>query len=369
MSLFYLGLTDNIRGPLYPDLVQKFELSHMVGSLFFAVASLAGLLGSAVITAGLKRSGYKLCFQISLALMVTSQFFYALSPDFKFFLFSSFVLGFSIGTLGVIQNVLVLVASPLPRLSRLMSGLHTNYAGASLLSPLLVALGVMLGQGFRFSFWVTGALGIILLASSFAIPEFLEADHTVVSEGPSAKTFSRPSLFLASSLALYVLAEILASTRLAHFCRSRWQCSLSESSGWVALFFGGLFLGRLLLTFFQAPGRLRSQLTLAFCGAALSSLLGVLISPWFFFFVGVLMAPCYPLTMSLLKEEFSEHLESVAAICVFASHLAVITMHLGVGVISDQLGIESAMILIPCACFVSLGCLFLSKPRGNRTHA
>ena len=365
LSLFYLGLADNIRGPLYPDIVQEFSLSHSEGSWFFALSSMAGLLGSSFIFRRLKINTYKICFQFSLGLMVLSQFLYAMSPTFLFFLISSFVLGFSIGSLGVIQNILVLVASSPERLSRLMSGLHASYGGASLFAPLLVMVCWGLGSNLRMSFWVTGFIGLFLLATSLKIPDFLQARQEPQARPPMR--FSRSNLLLAASLALYVLAEILTSTRLAHFCRSHLLCNPNETSLRVALFFGGLFLGRLSLALRRLPWSLRRQVSTAFCLTAIFAILGIWGSPWFFGLVGFFMAPCYPLIMSILKEEFPEQIESVTTICIFASGLSVVSMHLGVGLISDQMGIQSAMFLIPCACLLSLGCLVMSKSTRSPT--
>ena len=44
MSLFALGLVDNARGPVFPDILKEFSLTDTVGSLFFLVASFASLV-------------------------------------------------------------------------------------------------------------------------------------------------------------------------------------------------------------------------------------------------------------------------------------------------------------------------------------
>src|SRR3989344_6567310 len=46
LAMFVLGMSDNIRGPLYPELLLFFNLTNAQGSLSFAVASTAAFFGN-----------------------------------------------------------------------------------------------------------------------------------------------------------------------------------------------------------------------------------------------------------------------------------------------------------------------------------
>jgi FHS family glucose/mannose:H+ symporter-like MFS transporter len=46
LSLFLLGLADNIRGPLFPEILQFFFVSSSKGSWSFATTSGAAFVGS-----------------------------------------------------------------------------------------------------------------------------------------------------------------------------------------------------------------------------------------------------------------------------------------------------------------------------------
>ena len=43
-AIFSMGLIDNARGPLYPEILNWFKIQTGQGSLFFSLASLGGLL-------------------------------------------------------------------------------------------------------------------------------------------------------------------------------------------------------------------------------------------------------------------------------------------------------------------------------------
>ena len=40
-SLFVFGISDNIRGPLFPEILKEFNISDSMGSLMFALSSLS----------------------------------------------------------------------------------------------------------------------------------------------------------------------------------------------------------------------------------------------------------------------------------------------------------------------------------------
>ncbi len=55
LSMFILGLSDNIRGPLFPELLRYFDISNTQASLSFGVASFAAFSGNLISTFLLKR--------------------------------------------------------------------------------------------------------------------------------------------------------------------------------------------------------------------------------------------------------------------------------------------------------------------------
>jgi fucose permease len=367
VSLFYFGLCDNIRGPLYPDIIRAFELTNSDGTWFFALTSTMMILSAFTVPILLSRWGYLSVFRVAVALMTASQFVYAASPNFPWLLAGSFILGITIGFLGVIQNVLVLMASSPKHLPRLMNGLHANYGAASLLAPLLVAALIGLSPKFQASFWVTGGLGVALFLTTWMIPGFVEPGSRRETK-PVREKLSAEVIYFAAILSSYVLAEILLSTRLAQFARDGWGADPSQASYWTSLFFIGLFLGRLFFTFVPVHLPAKKQLLLGLSLSGFCSIAGLLFSPWSFFLAGLAMGPCYPLAMSLSREFFPHRLEQATTACVVGSGIFIVSMHLGAGKISDSYGVAWALSLAPIFCFFAVALLIAYPLVWRRRH-
>lgn len=265
----------------------------------------------------------------------------------------SFVFGVSVGLLGVIQNLLVLVASPPARLPRLMNGLHANYAAASLLSPLAVALIAQFFPWFQASFWFTAGLGTLLLAATFRIPGFIESAPPGA-ERPAQGPVTGEMILFAALLSSYVVAEVLVSTRIAQFARDRLGSDLQGASLWTALFFAGLFGSRFAFTFFSWGAAPRSQLKLALGASILLAVTGIFVTPWAFLGVGLAMGPCYALIMSLLREKFPRGLERAASIGIVGTGVFIVVMHAAAGLITDLHGIHWALGMAPFFLLVAL---------------
>ena len=70
LSMFVLGMSDNIRGPLFPELLSVFNLTNAQGSVSFAVASAAALFGNILASQLLKKITLSRLLCISVFLMV-----------------------------------------------------------------------------------------------------------------------------------------------------------------------------------------------------------------------------------------------------------------------------------------------------------
>jgi fucose permease len=346
-----LGLADNLRGPLFPSLLERFGLSSQQGAWYFAASSVMSFLGAAFVPWLVKRLGYKRALFFSILLMVASQVVAAMAPTFSFFILSSILIGLSIGFLGVIQNVMVLVSGAGAVRARLSGGLHTNYALASFSAPLLVGFFAWAQMPLQSSFWVTSVLGILILFAVSRVPEFTEpTDRHAPPAG--SRSISPAILYFASMLSLYVVAEIVMSSRLSQFAHQGLGWSISESSTLAFQFFICMFVGRLSLALarfsFSAAKVLRGALFLAF----VLSLLGTLHHPLWFLLMGMVMGPIYPLTMTAISETFPHQIQAATTAAVVGSGLLVLVMHLGVGVLTDAYGVKMALLVTPACCLV-----------------
>ena len=158
MSLFALGLVDNARGPIFPELISQFGLSDTRASLFFLASSGAGSLHNLIMHRFLSHAapgrlvvGYTL-------LMGLGALGIALAPTYELALVGGAFLGMGFGGLGVAQNSAV-QAVPKRIRSQAQGMLHGMYGFSSLLAPLAMASG---GVQWRGTYMLLAAIPLVV---------------------------------------------------------------------------------------------------------------------------------------------------------------------------------------------------------------
>ncbi|MFP5519556.1 MAG: MFS transporter [Bdellovibrionia bacterium] len=350
ISLFVLGFSDNIRGPVFPMVLEKFSLSDGEGSWAFALASMLGFFGSLVGGRALLLFRKIKVLSFSLLLMAGAMAGMAFAPSFMWFLIASAVFGFALGLMGVSQNTMVTIGTPPERRSQILSGLHAMYGLASLTAPLIVAFWLKQGWPWQYVF---------LVATFFSLLVFI---NTLIWKGPPFEGVSedrrrgvseRGQVLAAVILGAYVVAEIMVSTRLTLFMTRFGGQSVEQASLMVTYFFILLLAGRMLMAFVKIPLKLSMQLKASLIGSVVLVLLGLNGWPWGFVLSGFTMAPFYPLAISYISLSFPDSLESAIAKTMAAQSLLVVVMHFAVGYFSDMYGLISALYVGPFFLLVS----------------
>jgi fucose permease len=350
VSLFALGLGDNSRGPLFPEILKSFQISDTEGATYFAVTSFFGFVGSYLVPFLLRKLPRVQTLQLAAVLMALALAGMSFAREFSWLLVFSSVLGLSFGIVGVVQNVLVTLGSSPEKRQRMLSGLHSFYGISSLLAPLIVAGIMSVTDSWRSVFLWVAIVPAALAAAAFFYRE---------SEIPRANTRKPFSvrwihIYVGIALGLYVLAEIMVSSRLALFVRRDLGLDLQESSYYLTGFFLCLLAGRLLFTVVHFHWPLRRMLSLALFLSALSIFLGLHGHPFFFAISGFFMGPFYPLAMSYIYRHFNHEIDSAISTCMSIQYILTVAMHFTVGYLTDRLGIAQAFYLGPVALISSL---------------
>jgi MFS transporter, FHS family, glucose/mannose:H+ symporter len=359
VSLFLYGLLDNTRGPIYPSLLEKYQLSSFVGSWFFSATSFVFLVASALAPSFLSKRGYLRGFRESLVLMGLGQLLFFWAPHFSYVLVGCIFLGFGMGTISVIQNVLVLVSSPKDKATQIVNGLHANYAGASLLAPLLVAFLFRHSIPFEYGF-LFGALScFVLLGASFSVKALVEPERHKISEGQSrlASVFKGRYLPMAILASSYVAGEILLSSRLSQYLVKTQFFSSERASLWTSAFFVCLLLGRLMFTFFHFRISTKRLVRVLLSCSVVLSLVGLLVTPMALVLLGFFISPLYAMVMVIAKKEFPKEIESVTSLMLMLTGVFIVSSNMVVGLVTDSFGIQAALFLIPIFFLLSLGLL------------
>jgi fucose permease len=364
-SLFALGLADNLRGPLFPEILEAFALNDTRGSWIFALSSGFGVVGGLSSRWLLRRWDRVEMLNISLLCLAIGLAGMGAAPTFGWMLVACAFFGFALGLMGVSQNVLATLSAPAHLRSRVLAGLHSMYGLSSFLAPLVVATLVPWWGSWRAPLLAAAGVPLFLMVVNLLARV---REHAHLKEQGSHRNAAAGApdrlaqAWLAGALALYVLAEIMVSSRLALYMRREHGADLATSSGMVTSFFLCLLGGRLLSSLIRWPGSLRTQLLASLLASIVCLVLGLLGWPWGFVLSGLAMAPFYPVAVAYLAEEFPHHLDSAMGVSITLQSALVVSMHLSVGLLTDLYGLRTALTVGPAAMLIAT-VLLVTYPR------
>jgi FHS family glucose/mannose:H+ symporter-like MFS transporter len=360
LSLFLLGLADNIRGPLFPEILDFFNISSSKGALSFATTSGAAFVGSFLSGYYLQKFSISSLLLLAVFTMATGLAVMGIAPNFDILLIGSFGLGLSIGFMGVSQNLLVTENVSAENQSKALSGLHAMYGFASFLAPVIAAQTTIYFGVWRAAFIATAILCVIFLLIQCCIhpnPIFLATQKIKTEDQKNIPISKKALMFMGGLFGFYVVAEILISTRLAQYMRTYFDMNLQQSSSYVTYFFICLLAGRLFFAFKKFSIPIRQQMNYSLTVSIVFLILGLNVHPFFLVLVGLGMAPYYPLSVAYISEYAGIHTRSFITFAMSFQSLAVISMHLGVGYLTDHLGLFYAFGVGVFALVLSWICL------------
>lgn len=350
LSLFVLGLTDNLRGTLFPEILNTFSLSSTHGSYLFVITSVFSIIASYTSHQWIQRLDALQVWRWGVLLMGLGTFGFFIAPQFTPLLFSGAVLGLGFGILAVTQNLLITtIASPQTK-QKILSGLHSMYGFAAFLAPLLAREMTNSQFPWKYLFLLAALLIFLLYIGILVLP----ASRSKVSTSSSQISPVQPvmhalpssngkPLLLTLIISCYFSIELLMSTRMTSYLKFHYQWTLSQSSLYLTYFFIGLLAGRVFFIFFTPPLSTKKMLLLSLVSSLIVITLGLKIDPLFLSLSGLFLAPFYPLSISFISELFPNQVSSVLSKTISLQSLFFISMNLIIGYWTDLLGIASAM--------------------------
>ena len=168
-SMFALGLADNIRGPLFPELIRFFQLSNTEASSSFAITSTFGFLGNLLAERILRRLTIDRLLILSLAIMGFGLLGMGVAVNFVFYMIAAAFFGLSMGFMGIAQNLMVAENITGEVQTKALSGLHSIYGLSSLVAPFVASYAPGLLGNWRAGFFVTSAASVLVFAGSCLI--------------------------------------------------------------------------------------------------------------------------------------------------------------------------------------------------------
>lgn len=345
-SLFLLGIIDNSRGPIYPELLVTFNITKTQGSLLFSFASLSGFFISIFSQAWLKYLGVLNSSRLALLLdalacMIMGSVDLSASGYYQF-LIGALVLGLAMGIKGITLNLLIIQADTGQYRRRIFAGMHSMYGIASLLAPIII------GQLFRFDLsWKSYFLYLAAISSFGLLLSFKtkRKSENVTQKRPSNLP-TKKVIRYGFIFSLYVASEILISSRLVVYLTEVGHFSKESAAYYLSGFFMCLLAGRLFFSLRHIEVSSLRLLNISLIGSIIITITGILIYPPLLMLNGLSMSFFFPAGMDYIASVEGDSADYIMAKVMMSVSAGLVIMHLGFGLLSDFLGLSLSIWIV-----------------------
>ena len=344
-SLFAFGFIDNSRGPIYPELLDQFQITKSNGSLIFSLPSLMSFLMALLSRFWLKKLGAINSTKLSLVIIAVATALmgvFAKDPGgFKYFILASALFGIGVGFLSIPINMIIANVVPLENRQKVFAGLHSMYGMASLIAPSILSIVFYQQYNWQNYLMLLCILPLAVLIFSLKINSRGINEQSDSNEKASKDT----SIKLGILFSFYVASEILVSSRLVIYLKEMWEMPIEKASSYLSIFFFTLLAGRVLFALVKFKAPLLRLLKISAILSIIFFLLGLYVNPLFLALTGGTMSYFFPTGMTWISSKFEKTSDSIIATVMTFVGGMIVSIHWLVGSISDIYGLNTAMML------------------------
>ncbi len=303
------GLIFTVAGAALPQIIASFGWSYTVTGLVLAASSVGYFLSSFLSGLLAQRFHPRQVMVVGLVLGAIGLSLFARWPSPWWNLLLSLGIGLCQGAIEVVADLEVIYIEQKGQ-SRLMNLMHAAFCVGAIIGP--SAVGYILAARFPLvSVFIASAIISAVLAVLFAVAPFPQGKHRQKQAGRTeAGLFRQPLLLLmTAALLVYVGTEIGVSSWSSVYVAKVLEVPASVAAFAVALFWLGLLVGRLAISFGYRGNR-QELLMLGLSLLSAAALVGVLLArppaavAAAIFAAGLGCSGFYPLGMSLLGKHF-----------------------------------------------------------------
>ncbi|WDW11272.1 MFS transporter [Priestia aryabhattai] len=367
-ALYLLGgLVITAVGSVLPQLLTHYHVSYTVGGQLVLVGSLGFLIGVPLSSFLLGRFSEMNLLTISALMIALSQIGMLLLPPFEWIIAFNFLNGIGVAALEVVVATLMMEVF-IGRRAIVMSYLEVSFGLGALLMPLVASL-LISQNSWRFSFFITSVLALLMVVVCKMIP--FKKETVLTSESDASDANSEPAPVLAKNQRWKILAlfsvmifmyagvessmnNFLSSIFIAYLDVIPSQATLSISVFWVAMLIGRVATGWIIrivtyerYLFGSIGGTIVSLVLFILLKEAVAGyiLLG---------FLGLAMSGIYSITMVYANHTFTGSARIVTSLITGFSGLGGAIFPALIGFTMDASGITSALWYI-----TAFACLYL----------
>lgn len=252
LAFISLGLPDAVLGVAWPSLRDEFGLPQSLLGAPLAVTAMAYFFSGLLAGRLTQQVGLGLLLTGSTALVAAGVGGFSMAPAFVLFLMATPMVGFGSGAIDAALNT-----HAARHFSRMhMSWMHAAYAAGAMTGPSIMTAVLTRGASWRAGY-VTVAVLLLALAVGFVFTRQHWSTAQAQSPGPSVAEELRVGTFTAlKSATVWLQIAIFFVYTGLEVSAGQWSYTvLTEDRGlsapmagtWVALYWGGLLAGRLVL--------------------------------------------------------------------------------------------------------------------------
>ncbi|WP_339996115.1 MFS transporter [Priestia aryabhattai] len=367
-ALYLLGgLVITAVGSVLPQLLTHYHVSYTVGGQLVLLGSLGFLIGVPLSSFLLGRFSEMNLLTIAALMIALSQIGMLLLPPFEWIIAFNFLNGIGVAALEVVVATLMMEVF-IGRRAIVMSYLEVSFGLGALLMPLVASL-LISQNSWRFSFFITSVLALLMVVVCKIIPFKQETVSTSESDASDASSEPAPVLtknqrwkiLTLFSVMIFMYAGVessmnnfLSSIFITYLDVIPSQATLSISVFWVAMLIGRVATGWIIrivtyerYLFGSIGGTIVSLGLFIVLKEAVAGyiLLG---------FLGLAMSGIYSITMVYANHTFTGSARIVTSLITGFSGLGGAIFPALIGFTMDTSGITSALWYI-----TAFACLYL----------
>jgi FHS family glucose/mannose:H+ symporter-like MFS transporter len=248
LAFFIFGLTDNLKGPTLPAMLQEMNITYGTGgNIFFG--QYVGFLIATLFTGLLAdRFGLKSVILLAGVLLLLGAGGYSAFHSTWLLTASLFVLGLGLGALELGPNALIVNVHH-ERKGLFLNLMSVFHSLGSMIAPL--AAGWLLNASVNWRSIYRWELLLILAFFLYFVflrfPKKETQPHEALHFQQLSKAAFQPSLiWFYISISLYVAVEIGIASWMVTFLQKEQMLSVTASTGALTIFFGTIMLGRFI---------------------------------------------------------------------------------------------------------------------------
>ena len=240
---FGIGLTEFVISGLLTDVAASLQVSVPTAGALIWVYALAVVVGAFTVTAALSRKPPKTALLVLLTFFILGNVITAAAPTFGVAILGRIVTAMCHG--GYFGIGAVLAADLVPK-ERAASAMAVMFGGLTAANVLGVPFGTFVGQhlGWRATFWIVAAIGVLALASIVALVPARPAPDTAGTQQFSV--LRRPQVIVSVLLTMLLFGGLFGAFIYVEPLVTHLTGFSQAAVPWLLVAFGvGLFLGNI----------------------------------------------------------------------------------------------------------------------------